>query len=175
MNRPNDECLFCAKYLLGYGYTAQDIENMKPFLKGFHEQFALSKIQNNYWHNIAEKLRRLWPAGDKDGKYPWRDSVDNLSRRLQLLWSVRLADKYYSEEQILQVARQYLAKFEHDTKYMKLLKYFILKQEKEIQPDGKIKYNNSSILADMLEDAEDMGWFTNSTEEDYPEFDGELI
>lgn len=160
MKRPTDECLFCAKYLLGYGYNGKDIDDMKPMLENFTEQYSLTKIQNNYWHSIAEKLRNLWPPGEKDGKYPWRDSVENLSKRLQLLWATRLSNKYYSEEQVLQVARQYLSQFEHDMKYMKLLKYFILKQDRMVQTDGKIQINNVSILADMLESAEEQGWFT---------------
>ena len=151
MKRPTDECLFCAQYLFGYGYTAQDIEEMKPLLKDFSGQFSLSRIQKTYYDSIAEKLRKIWPPGCKDGKYPWRDSVDVLSKRLQTVWSTRLADKFYPEEYVLQVARQYVSQFQDDTKYMKLLKYFILKDD-------------TSVLADMLLDAEENGLFETEEE-----------
>lgn len=173
-----DDCLFCAKYLLSRGYTPEDLEKMKPSLKSFKKEYALTEIKKNFWSSTAAKLRELWPPGEKDGKYPWRDSVANLARRLQLMWSIRFPDKSFSEEQVLQVARQYLAQFEDDTTYMKLLKYFILKQDKMIQPNGQMKCNNTSTLADMLESAEDQGWFSEPEvvqEESYPQWEGEIV
>ena len=95
-------------------------------------------------------MRELWPTGEKDGKWPWRDSVSNLSRRLQALWKDRnFGDKTVDE--CLIVARKYLAQFEDNARYMQTLKYFILKQDKIVDKTGRIKYINKSVFADMLE------------------------
>lgn len=56
-----------------------------------------------------------------------------------------------SIDDCLMAARRYLAQFENDTKYMKTLKYFILKQDKIVAENGKITYTNNSLFADMLE------------------------
>ena len=103
-----------------------------------------------YFDSIAKGLRDLWPAGEKDGKYPWRDSVGNLSKRLKFLWENRDM-KEYSIDACLTVGRKYLAQFETNAKYMKLLKYFIFKQNKLVGKDGKITYTYQSTFADMLE------------------------
>ena len=99
---------------------------------------------------LATKMRLLWPSGDKDNRYAWRDSVPNLKKRLETLWRVRnLRD--YTIDDCLKICRKYLAKYETDTKYMQVLKYFILKQKEIVENDGRIRYLNSSRFADMLE------------------------
>lgn len=136
--------------------------------------FYIFKCDKNYWRDVAAALRELWPAGEKDGKYSWRDSVSNLAKRLQLLWGIRFPDKNYTKEQILQVARMYLARYENDTKYMKILKYFILKQDKIVDQTGRIRYTSTSTLADMLEAAEEEGLLMN--ENSMPElFDNNIF
>lgn len=104
----------------------------------------------NYFKELAKKLRVLWPAGEKDGKYPWRDSVDNITKRLQNLWTIRELDAYPIET-CVSVAQRYLARFEQNAKYMKILKYYILKQGSITRIDGKIMHTNESLFADMLE------------------------
>ena len=120
------------------------------------DKFELVKIPKkiDFFDELAAKLRELWPAGEKDGKYPWRDSVPNLSKRLRMLWKERFPDFKENEnslEQCLTVARRYLSKFENDTKYMQTLKYFILKQEEIRKGDGHAIIINKSRFADMLE------------------------
>lgn len=104
----------------------------------------------NYFKELAQKLRNLWPTGEKDGKYPWRDSVGNLVKRLQNLWTIRELEAYPIET-CVSVAQRYLARFEQDAKYMKILKYYILKQGSITRIDGKIVHTNESLFADMLE------------------------
>lgn len=118
------------------------------FTKGY--ELVPCKRPREFFDSLAMKMRELWPAGEKDGKWPWRDSVKSLSMRLQVLWQDRKLQDY-SEERCLTVARRYLARFEHDAKFMKTLKYYIMKQEGIVQPDGRIRYVNRSEFADMLE------------------------
>lgn len=155
----SDECLFCAKYLFENGLNGEKIEKMRPETEKLQVSFSLNKIQKNYWTELAEGLRGLWPPGEKDGKYPWRDSVKNLARRLELMWTTRMPQKNYTKDQVLLVARRYLSQFQESTKYMKLLKYFILKTESTPSANGILVYTNHSTLADMLETADEQGWF----------------
>ena len=108
------------------------------------------KIDSMYFVTLAEGLRELWPAGEKDGKWPWRDSVSNLTRRLQNLWDVRELEQYPLDT-CLTVARRYLSQYEDDAKYMQTLKYFILKQEDMVGKDGRKRHIDKSVFADMLE------------------------
>ena len=147
----SDEAIFCAKYLKDRGLlSGEKLDEITAFFDDFDADFNLVKIQTGYFTKLAKALRELWPSGEKDGKYPWRDSVGNLARRLEVMWAARNL-REMPIETCLTVARRYLAQFEHDTKYMLTLKYFILKQAKIVRPDGGVKYLQKSQFADMLE------------------------
>ncbi len=100
---------------------------------------------------LAEALRKLWPSGEKDGKYPWRDTVPNLEKRLRLIWDYDNLDDKYTADDCLKAARRYLAQFQDNTKYMQTLRYFIFKQNKSVGRDGRITYTYKSSLVDMLD------------------------
>ena len=154
MHYTNEE-IFCAKYLQRYGLSSP--ESMLALLekaKDFHKNYTFVEVAEDYWHSLAEALRPLWPAGSKDGKYEWRGSVTSLASRLETLWKVRNL-KDYSIETCVEVARQYLARFQANAKYMQVLPYFILKQKTITYPDGKKRILNQSVFADMLEGAND--------------------
>lgn len=98
------------------------------------------------WEDLAVQLRALWPAGMKQGKWPWRDSAHNIAIRLE-----NMANLYHlsnrSDREILSCARIYLSSFDEDKKYMQTLKYFILK-ESTIAGRKEL----SSRLANMLDE-----------------------
>lgn len=151
-NKTLAKIVFCARFL--YNNVDGGIEGVKKLFKNLDKYdtpgFVLVEIDENFFTNLAAKLRELWPPGEKDGKYPWRDSVANLARRLATLWVDRKLDNYTVDD-VLRAANRYLARFEDNVKYMKTLKYFILKQTKIVGNDGKTRYINNSELADMLE------------------------
>ena len=147
----SNECRFCARYLRDHGVESENFDEIVSLLTDLDPDYKLIKIEKeDFFKSLATKLRELWPAGDKADKYPWRDYVTNLTRRLQLLWQIRELTNY-SLEDCLIAARKYLARFERDTKYMKTLKYFILKQKEVVDQVGKKKYINESSFADILE------------------------
>ena len=123
---------------------------VRGYIDGSEE--SLMPSDTTFFSTLAEKLRDLWPQGEKDGKYPWRDSTKNLRVRLEFLWKERKFKDKYTLEQCLTAARRYLSQFETNTKYMQVLKYFIFKQGKIVGQDGKITYTYKSNLADLLED-----------------------
>ena len=146
------EDIYCAKHLQSKGYLENGVLS-KILSESLPESinFKLVAIKSKeFYIKLATALRELWPAGNKDGKYPWRESVANLAARLEMMWEVqRLGD--YSIDDCLIVARRYLAQYESNIKYMSTVKYFVLKQKKLVGKDGLIKYQSTSILASMLE------------------------
>ena len=154
----NPEELFCIKYLKERNLLSDDdIKGMLDLLKEVDVNYKFVKVQPDFYHDLATELRKLWPAGEKDGKYPWRDSVNNLAARLEALWQIRQLGEYPIPV-CLTVARRYLSNFENNAKYMKVLKYFILKQNKVVEANGHVKYMSESTFADMLERSETSDW-----------------
>ncbi len=147
-----DEAIFCVKYLAEQGYLSEDkLTEIASLLDDFDVDFNLVRVQKDgYFDQLAKGLRNIWPAGEKDGKYPWRDSVENIKKRLIVLWSRRQL-KDIPVDICLACARKYVSQFQESTKYMKILKYFIMKQGEVMGKDGRLTYTCESTLADMIE------------------------
>lgn len=78
--------------------------------------------------DLATKLKEIFPKGKKVGtNYYWADGVALIVRRLKLFFK-KYGDSY-TDEQIVQAAEKYVQGFNGDYQYMKLLKYFILKEK----------------------------------------------
>ena len=123
------------------------------FVRGY--EYAVNLLVNpsdkDFFEKLAHSLRELWPKGEKDHKWPWRDSEANITKRLQFLWKERNIGDKYTIDDCLMAARKYLAQFDSDARYMQLLKYFIFKQNGMVGSDGKITYTYKSTLADLLD------------------------
>ena len=148
------EVKFCIRYLLEHGIDSSNFGKIAKVVNVFDPRFELVRkksVGKPFFDELAKKLREMWPPGDKDGKWAWRDSVPNLSERLKVLWDARMDGKDYTLEECLSVARRYLSRFEQDTKYMQILKYFIWKQKDLLRGDGTVKHIMESKFADMLE------------------------
>lgn len=136
------------------------IAERNAYARGYLDAIAdYTKMPQNYFEQIAEGLRKLWPAGNKkvimrDGsvkEYAWRDSVSNLVKRLEFIWKDRQFRDKYSVDDCMMAARRYLAQYEENTKYMQLLKYFVFKQGNLVNKNGKATHTYESKFADMLE------------------------
>lgn len=148
-------------------------DNFQPWYSSNNQQ-RYSTMRD--YGKLAEQMRLIWPAGMKDNKWSWRDSVANLARRLQDLNAISNIEKY-TDDQILQVCRQYVNQYEgKSTKYMMLLKYFIYKNKDEVAPNGKIRIVFDSKLADMLESSATIAenWDFDDTTVNYEDI-GEII
>ena len=164
------EVRFCVRYLLEHGVDELNFSEVASSVSISDPEFELVEKpkSTNFYLELAEKLRKLWPSGSRQigGKeYEWRDSAANLAKRLETLWKERLKSKNYSIEECLSVARRYLSQFENDTKYMMGVKFFIWKQKELVQSDGRIKYVVESKFADMLEGKADDDAVQNEWEE----------
>lgn len=149
-----DEEVYAYKYLkerhLLNPESMMQLDQLTAFLRQNYDIVPCER-STTFYDELAEKLIDLWPKGNKEGKFPWRDSKKNISMRLHCLWQDRkLPD--YTIEQCTTVARNYLAQFADNNKYMKTLKYFISKRtEGHCSNTGRITYNYQSTFADMLE------------------------
>ena len=78
---------------------------------------------------LANKLRDLYPVGKKPGtNYSWKDSAIVISQKLKTL-----VVKYgcsFTEKEAIEATKKYVESFNENYTYMQLLKYFILKTDK---------------------------------------------
>lgn len=157
MKNSEDLVLFLVKELSEAGVdSGEKFDKLLPHILKAGNYIITPWKADDFFTELATKLRDLWPSGMKDGKWPWRDSVKNLADRLKELWEIKGLGTKYSIDDCLFVARRYLAQFEEDRKYMKLLKYFIGKRnEVYVKKDGHIKYEIQSDLTNMLESMSD--------------------
>lgn len=97
------------------------------------------------FESVAVKMRDLYPKGYKPGTtYPWRDSVTVIVNKLKTLVS-----KYnfqFTEEEAIAATQEYLDTYKHDNKFMKLLRYFILKTDNDGVGNKRIKSDFMTII-----------------------------
>lgn len=104
-----------------------------------------SRIQN-----LAIKLMAEFPACKKQGTchYFRGNSKDNT---LKLKKFFKLYGNKYTDEQIVNAARRYVKSFNGNYSYMRILKYFIWKDEKKTDENGKGYIEETSDLASWIE------------------------
>lgn len=100
--------------------------------------------QDNF-NSLANKLREIFPRGNKAGtNYNWRGSTAEIARKLKNL-VVRYGCRFTDEEAI-EATKAYVASFNGDYKYMKLLKYFLLKTPRNNNGDVEIESDFMTYL-----------------------------
>jgi len=142
-NSTREKIEFCAKYLLANGVDAAEFERLAASIPGKKiPSFEFVKQDVDFFTEVAQGLWNLWPKGNKDDKHPWKDSVPMLVKRLIFIWDELEVTESFTVDDCLEAGRRYLAQFEHnDTKYMRLLKYFIFKQK-----DMGVKKNGMYVM-----------------------------
>lgn len=97
---------------------------------------------------LATRLKEIFPKGKKDGtSYYWADGVALIVRRLELFFK-KYGNKF-TDEQIVQAAKKYVQGFNGNYQYMRLLKYFILKEK--VGANGEVE--GDSELISYIENA----------------------
>lgn len=101
--------------------------------------------------NLTTNLMETFPKGKREGTpYYWRGNRREIKDKLKKFF-VYFGDAY-TDTQILDAARKYVASFNGDYRYMRLLKYFIWKND--IKRDGEISsIEQVSELASYIENA----------------------
>lgn len=114
------------------------------------ERIKKSPVKNFYI--LAAKLRNIYPEGNKAGTtYLWRGTVEEIAQKLMVL--VTIHGFIYTEDEAIRATREYVSDFKSDRSHMKLLKYFILRTNKdkhEIESDfmSTIENNRWSNLGE---------------------------
>ena len=97
---------------------------------------------------LATRLKEIFPKGRKGGtNYYWADGVALIVRRLELFFK-KYGNKF-TDEQIVQAAKKYVQGFNGNYQYMRLLKYFILKEK--VGANGEVE--GDSELISYIENA----------------------
>lgn len=102
---------------------------------------------------LAIAMMKTFPAGKKEGtnyffKCNKREVILKLKKFTRLYG-------HYSNEEILNATKHYVESFQGDYTYMRLLKYFILKEER-VQTEEGCKVEEVSPLATVLENKGDV-------------------
>lgn len=94
---------------------------------------------------LANELKEIFPEGRKAGTtYSWRGSTAEIAKKLK-----NLVVKYgctFTREEAIEATKAYVASFNGDYKYMKLLKYFLLKTPKNNNGDVEVESDFMAYL-----------------------------
>lgn len=113
---------------------------------------------------LATALMEIFPKQKKVGtSHYFRGNRKDVILRLKKFFKL-YGDKF-SDEQILDAAKRYVESFNGNYQYMRVLKYFLWKDEKKVNTEGEIYIDESSDLATLIEnvDSEDyrQDWTTS--------------
>lgn len=104
--------------------------------------------------NLAKSMMACFPKGKMPGTpYYYRCNSTEVVRKLKKFFEVY--GDTYSDEQIIDATKRFVASFNGDYKYMPLIKYFISKLKPITEEDGTTHNVEFSPLADFLENEED--------------------
>lgn len=114
---------------------------------------------------LALELMKVFPKEKKAGTcHYFRGNKKDISLKLKKFF--KLYGNQYSNEQIINAAKNYVASFNGNYSYMRILKYFIWKDERKINEEGKAYIEETSDLAT---------WIENEGQSEYNNEYGELI
>lgn len=101
---------------------------------------------------LAETLIEMFPEGRKAGTtHYWRGNVKDISRRLKKFFKI-YGDR--TDDEIIKATKRYVESFNGNYQYMRVLKYFIWKDQKKMNDEGEIYVDPTSELANILENKE---------------------
>lgn len=102
--------------------------------------------------NLATKLMEIFPKEKKSGtNHYFRGNTKDITLKLKKFF--KLYGNKYSDEQVLNAAQAYVSSFNGNYTYMRILKYFIWKDDKKMHEDGKVYIEETSDLASWIENA----------------------
>lgn len=141
-----EDTLLGPKYLIATGWanTVSSIllDSEKDNVKEFDVRLE----------NLAKQLMAVFPEGKKTGTTMyWRGNVKEIKLKLKKFFK-KYSDQY-TDEQIIQATKAYVSSFNGNYSYMRVLKYFIWKDERKIDSEGKGFTEEVSDLATIIENA----------------------
>lgn len=108
--------------------------------------------QGNALEALAKSLMNVFPAGKKEGTcHYWRGNTREVTLRLSKFF--KLYGNKYTDEQIIDAAQRYVSSFNGRYQYMRVLKYFLWKEDKKMDAEGNTYVVEVSDLAAFIENA----------------------
>ena len=103
-------------------------------------------------NNLARALMDIFPEGKKEGTSQyWRGNIRAVTLKLQKFF--KLYGSKYTDEQIISATQSYVTSHNGRYQYMRVLKYFICKNEKKVDSEGVGYIEEVSDLAAYIENA----------------------
>ena len=111
--------------------------------------------------NLAIKLAEIFPKGKKEGTcYYFKGNKKDNILRLKKFFKLY---GHYTDEQILDAAQRYVDSFNGNYTYMRILKYFIWKDDVKKDAEGNGYVDEHSDLANWIENKDSI----NTTNSDW--------
>lgn len=109
---------------------------------------------NKRLENLAKALMEVFPAGKKEGTSQyWKGNLRDNTLRLAKFFKL-YGDKY-TDEQMIEAAKNYVSSHNGKYQYMRVLKYFIWKDARKVNSEGEGYIEEVSDLAAFIENAKD--------------------
>ena len=109
---------------------------------------------NKRLENLAKALMEIFPAGKKEGTSQyWKGNLRDNTLRLAKFFKL-YGDKY-TDEQMIEAAKNYVSSHNGKYQYMRVLKYFIWKDTRKVNSEGEGYIEEVSDLAAFIENAKD--------------------
>ena len=109
---------------------------------------------NKRLENLAKSLMEVFPAGKKEGTSQyWKGNLRDNTLRLAKFFKL-YGDKY-TDEQMIEAAKNYVSSHNGKYQYMRVLKYFICKDTRKVNSEGEGYIEEVSDLAAFIENAKD--------------------
>ena len=109
---------------------------------------------NKRLENLAKSLMEVFPAGKKEGTSQyWKGNLRDNTLRLAKFFKL-YGDKY-TDEQLIEAAKNYVSSHNGKYQYMRVLKYFIWKDARKVNSEGEGYIEEVSDLAAFIENAKD--------------------
>lgn len=137
--------IFINEFDDGFPSKVSSTKESIEIVEGAYADMEISgKNNDTRFDSLADKLRELFPTGRKPGtQLQWRDSTKVISQRLKAF--VKKFEIEFTDEQAIEATKKYIEGFNGNYQFMQVLKYFIMKANKE---DGT-SVINSQLLSYM--------------------------
>lgn len=130
------------KYLVTLGY---DEKVASVLLDSDKDRQPQDRIES-----LAAKMMELFPGGKKQGTSQYyRGNRKDITLRLKKFF--KLYGNRFTDRQILEATDKYVKAFNGNYSYMRVLKYFIWKDEKKLDSEGIGYISEVSDLASYIE------------------------
>lgn len=167
LNRKNVNVKQLTDSLISKGIADRSVlDSTKPILSDKSSAFISSilldsdksvKNKDAEFEELAKEMQELYPKGRKSGTtYYWRGSLIEITKKLKTLvvkYNIEL-----DKDKILEATKSYVQSFNGDYTKMRLLKYFILKTDRDADGNIEVKSDLMTLVQNSGQEDTDNDW-----------------